>query len=155
MRRLDQRRGGDWAVLDQEFGADTLHVLREAVLAQAAAAGLPGDRAIDVMITVHELAANAVRHGAGAGRVRMLVDGGALHCQVIDAGPRRGNGQDGRGSDGTAGPWPTEMGHGLWLVRKAADRVRVSSGPGGSQVNVLFALPAVPVADPPGDDSAR
>ena len=31
---------------------------------------MPEARAAEVMITVHELAANAVRHGAGAGRAR-------------------------------------------------------------------------------------
>src|SRR5215472_7268021 len=41
--------------LVQEFNAATLRFLREAVMAHASAAGLPPERAIDVMLAVHEL----------------------------------------------------------------------------------------------------
>jgi anti-sigma regulatory factor (Ser/Thr protein kinase) len=61
--------------------------LRNAVLAGAVAAGLPDDRAAEVTLAVHKLAANAVRHGGGAGRARMRVVAGQLQCQVSDAGP--------------------------------------------------------------------
>ena len=54
-------------VLDQEFSATSLSGLRAAVLESATAAGLKDDRAIDVMLAMHELAANVVRHGAGRG----------------------------------------------------------------------------------------
>jgi hypothetical protein len=73
--------------LDQGFDATTLPDLRNAVLAGAVAAGLPDDRAAEVTLAVHKLAANAVRHGGGAGRARMRVVAGQLHCQVSDAGP--------------------------------------------------------------------
>jgi hypothetical protein len=52
-------------MLDREFGANALAGLREAVLGCATACGMAEDRAIDVMLVVHELAANAVCHGAG------------------------------------------------------------------------------------------
>ena len=74
-------------MLDQEFGATTLRVLRETVLAHATAAGMPEGRALDVMIAVHELAANAVKHGGGTGHLRMSVTNGELICQVSDPGP--------------------------------------------------------------------
>jgi two-component sensor histidine kinase len=54
-------------VFDERFDASTLHLLRERVAAWVSAAGMPEDRAMDVVLAVHELAANAVRHGAGAG----------------------------------------------------------------------------------------
>ena len=73
--------------LDQEFGETTLRVLRETVLAHATAAGMPEGRALDVMIAVHELAANAVKHGGGTGHLRMSVTNGELICQVSDPGP--------------------------------------------------------------------
>ena len=38
--------------------------------------------------------------------------------------------------------WPVEHGHGLWLVRKTADRVQVAAGPAGSVVSIAFNLPA-------------
>lgn len=143
--------------MEQEFGAATLHALREAVLAHAAAAGMPGDRALDVMLALHELAANTVRHGAGSGRLRMRVTSAGLYCQVSDSGPlarrRRGQalddtagGHDPDGADGTTAPWPVQRGHGLWLVRQAADEVSVVSGPRGSVVTVVFGLPGVPAS---------
>jgi anti-sigma regulatory factor (Ser/Thr protein kinase) len=54
-------------MLDQEFGETTLRVLRETVPAHATDAGMPEGRALDVMLAVHELAANAVEHGGGPG----------------------------------------------------------------------------------------
>ena len=53
-------------MLEQEFNAGALHVLRKAVLACAMAAGMPESRATDVMLVAHELAANAVGTAAGA-----------------------------------------------------------------------------------------
>jgi len=38
------------------------------------------------MLAVHELAANAIRHGAGRGRLRMWDQDRAVCCQVQDAG---------------------------------------------------------------------
>jgi Histidine kinase-like ATPase domain len=82
-------------VLDREFDADALAGLRQAVLGYATACGMPGDRAIDVMLAVHELAANAVRHGPGHGRLRLYVTSSTLHCEVSD--PAR--------PAATAAPW--------------------------------------------------
>jgi anti-sigma regulatory factor (Ser/Thr protein kinase) len=122
-------------LLVQEFNVATLRILREAVVEHASAAGLPKERAVDVMLTVHELAANAVRHGAGRGRLRMEVSCGKLCCQVSDAGP------DGRAGPGaTSAPWPVQPGHGLWVTRAAADQVHIATGPGGSVVTAVFRL---------------
>jgi len=118
-------------LLIQEFSAATLRFLREAVVAHASAAGLSEERAVDVMLAVHELAANAVRHGAGSGRLRMEVTPGQLRCEVSDAGPQA------RAANGAA-PWPVQQGHGLWVTRNAADQVSVTIGPGGSVVTVVF-----------------
>jgi anti-sigma regulatory factor (Ser/Thr protein kinase) len=112
-------------VFDERFDASTLHLLRERVAACVSAAGMPEDRAMDVVLAVHELAANAVWHGAGAGRLLMRVAVGAVRCQVSDAGPGEG-------------PWPLRQGHGLWIVRAVADEVTSSSGPQGSRVTALF-----------------
>lgn len=122
---------------DESFDAATLHLLRERVAACAAAAGMPPTRAADVTLAVHELAANAVRHGAGAGRLLVHADGRALRCQVCDADP------------GTR-PWPLQQGHGLWIVRQVADQVTASSGPHGSQVTAVFSWHAEPGPGRPG-----
>jgi two-component sensor histidine kinase len=73
--------------LDQEFDPGTLHVLRAKVLVQACRAGLSESRAADVVLAVHELAANAIRHGAGAGRLRVWNLVRELCCQVDDGDP--------------------------------------------------------------------
>lgn len=121
--------------LDRAFDAGTLSELRKAVLAAAAAAGMPAERAGDVMLAVHELAANAVRHGAGEGWLSMSVTAGQLHCQVSDAGP---DGNSGRTA--AAPPWPVQPGHGLWLVQASADQVAMASGPAGCRVTMVFTI---------------
>lgn len=123
-------------VLDREFGAASLPALRTAVAKAAAAAGLDDDRVIDVMLAMHELAANVVRHGAGRGRLQIEVTPNALRGQVTDAG---GAGQ--ASPLAQAANWPVEHGHGLWLVRRTADQIQVATGPGGSAVSVIFLLP--------------
>jgi anti-sigma regulatory factor (Ser/Thr protein kinase) len=140
-------------VLDREFDAGALAGLREAVLGYATACGMTEDRAIDAVLAVHELAANAIRHGPGHGRLRIYATASTLRCEVSDPGPSSPNGRtpDATGGNppGTPGavPWPVEQGHGLWLVREAADHLRVTSGPHGSLITVLFTLPA-PAAPP-------
>jgi anti-sigma regulatory factor (Ser/Thr protein kinase) len=127
--------------LDQWFDAGTLPELRKAVMAEAFAAGLPRHRAGDVVLAVHELAANAVRHGGGLGRAQLWVAGGALHCMVSDDGQGGSNGHARTGALVAVRPWLFKPGHGLWLVRGVADRLFVAPGPGGSQVTAVFALP--------------
>ena len=85
-------------VLDLAFDSGTLDALRAGVKAHACAAGLPGARAEDVVLAVHELAANAVGHGAGAGRLRIWKLAGSLQCQVCRAGPGLASGRIVKGS---------------------------------------------------------
>src|ERR1700691_2580517 len=73
-------------ILDQAFDADSLYALRAAVAAHASDAGLPPGRADDLVIAVHELAANAVRQGAGHGRLRIRRSDQALLCEISDDG---------------------------------------------------------------------
>lgn len=118
---------------DAYFSAATLGMLRERVAACAAAAGMPRNRASDVTLAVHEMAANAVRHGPGTGRLVISdAGGGRLACQVSDAGA---------GAD----PWPVQPGHGLWIVRNVADEMTVASSPAdGSHVTAVFSNPDGP-----------
>ena len=127
--------------LDRAFASGTLHELRAEVLAQACRAGLSESRALDVLLAVHELAANSVRHGAGTGRLRVWKLAQALYCQVDDG--------DAPPSEDCAGPsrltpvssWPSVPGHGLWVVRQVADHAHVVSGHFGSCVRLTFDLP--------------
>ncbi len=127
--------------LDQAFDGDSLYALRAAVAAHAAAAGMGRHQVYDVTAVAHELAANAVLHGAGHGRLRLWADDKYLYCQVSDDG--RGEQADRPATeeaaepDGTA-PWPAEHGHGLWLASKIADQVGIGHGPAGTTATVRF-----------------
>lgn len=136
-------------MLDQAFNVEGLHELRETVLAHATAAGMPESRATEVMLVAHELASNAILHGGGTGWLRIRTAAGALHCQVTDPGIARSDGHPPRATPDPATTvsapqpqrWPTQRGHGLWLIRQAADHFSVITGPHGSQVDVSFNLP--------------
>jgi anti-sigma regulatory factor (Ser/Thr protein kinase) len=139
-------------ILAQDFDAGSLYALRAAVAAHATQAGVPGPRVTDMVLAVHELAANAIRHGAGHGRLLIRAHDGELHCQVTDDGgqaPRPGSPATAR--DGM--PWPCEHGHGLWVVRQVADHLSVQSGPAGTVATAIFALPPHDQRQPP--DRAR
>ena len=140
-------------ILDQEFDSGTLPRLRADVQAHARRAGLPDDRAGDLVLAVHELGANAICHGAGSGRLRMWAVAGALHCQIDDAGPPASRGpdeqRDGAAAEPTSAsgqtltdPWRDLPDHGLWVVRRLADRLRVLSGPLGTSAVITFVLPS-------------
>jgi anti-sigma regulatory factor (Ser/Thr protein kinase) len=129
-------------LLDQEFDPGTLYALRAAVQAHAGQAGLSEDRVGELVLAVHELAANAIAHGAGHGHLRMWALAGALSCEVIDGGAPCTTGSSGTGrSPAVTDPWPAADGHGLWLVRQVADRLDLRSGPLGTRAIVTFALP--------------
>jgi hypothetical protein len=39
-------------------------------------------------------------------------------------------------------PFPELPGHGLWVVRRVANRMQALSGPRGTRVTLIFELPA-------------
>jgi anti-sigma regulatory factor (Ser/Thr protein kinase) len=125
------RPGRGPPVLDEAFDGDSLSRLRAALGACARHAGLSAASTDDVVIAVHELAANTVRHGAGHGQLRAWLDNETLHCEVSD---------DGAPPAAGTGPWDVVPGHGLWLVRRLAGHVGVRTGPGGTVAAVSFAL---------------
>jgi anti-sigma regulatory factor (Ser/Thr protein kinase) len=116
---------GERTVLDVDFDADTLHLLRQYVTACWATAEMPHGRAAEFLIAMHELAANAVRHGPGTGRLLVSEVLGGLRCQVSDTGPG-------------PRPWGLQQGHGLWIVNQVADQFSVSSGRDGFRVTAVF-----------------
>jgi len=124
----------DPLILDQAFDEGSLYALREAVAAHATQAGLAPGRSDDLVIAVHELAANAVRHGAGHGRLRVWKSDQALLCEISDDGIPQPAGT------GDATQWRTEPGHGLSLVRQVADQASLHSGPSGTLATISFAL---------------
>jgi anti-sigma regulatory factor (Ser/Thr protein kinase) len=127
------------AALDQAFDKGSLYALRAAVAAHVAEAGLGRSQVYDVTAVAHELAANAVVHGAGHGRLRLWVADGFLYCQVSEAGRDATANQAAPSGDG-APPWPVQHGHGLWLVGQVADQFDITSGPAGTTATVRFPL---------------
>ena len=125
----------DNAVLEQAFDGDSLYALRAAVAAHAAEAGLSRQRVYDIVAAAHELAANAVRHGAGHGRLRLWADGQALHCQVSDDGPA-----DQDPTHQAAAAWQSEHAHGLWIIDQVADQVSLDRAASGTTVTVVFLI---------------
>jgi anti-sigma regulatory factor (Ser/Thr protein kinase) len=123
-------------LLDLAFDSGGLYVLRTEMRACAGQAGLPEDRVADVVLAVHELAANVLSHGEGKGRLRVWNLAGALHCQVADG--------DLIASDDPAArtnSLPDLPGHGLWVARRVADRMQTLSGPRGTRVTLTFVPP--------------
>jgi len=139
-------------ILDTMFDSGTLHVLRADVQVLASRTGFPDHRVEDMVLAIHELAANAVHHGAGAGRLRIWNLAGALHCQVDDgppafgspAAPGAGHGDGGAtetespSSPSAVSSWQATRGHGLWVVRQVADQLQVTSGAQGTSATVTF-----------------
>jgi anti-sigma regulatory factor (Ser/Thr protein kinase) len=115
-------------VLDLSFDTGTLHTVRTGIRACASQAGFGEDQAGDVVLAVHELAANVIRHASGAGRLRVWNLPGALYCQV----------DDGDAPAFAVNPLPCEPGHGLWVVRQIASEMQALSGPAGTSVQVRF-----------------
>jgi anti-sigma regulatory factor (Ser/Thr protein kinase) len=120
---------GESLALDQAFDGDSLYALRAAVAAHGSRAGLSDGRTRDLVLAVHELAANAVRHGAGQGRLRLWAAHDAVRCEVTD---------EGAPDTADAALWQAEPGHGLWLVRRIADSASVRSGTSGTVAAVIF-----------------
>jgi two-component sensor histidine kinase len=81
-----------------------------------------------VVLAVHELAANVIRHDGGAGRLRVWALAGALQCQV----------DDGVASEFAVSSLPCEPGHGLWVVQQVASQMQTLSSPAGTSVQVRF-----------------
>jgi len=108
--------------LVQEFDLHSLYALRAAVAAHAVTLGLPEERLGTILLIATELATNAIRHGAGIGRLRLWRSDQTVHLQVSDEGP-------GMAQPESAGLRPAPLsspgGRGLWIVRKISDRMEI------------------------------
>jgi anti-sigma regulatory factor (Ser/Thr protein kinase) len=121
--------------LEVTFTGNDLRRLRSFVLEQAQRAGLPSDRAADVVLAISELATNSLLHGGGRGTLRTWLEPDAFICEVLDGGelhePLLGRER------------PTEddaSGRGLWLVNHLCDLVQIRSLPSGNVVRLRMYL---------------
>jgi anti-sigma regulatory factor (Ser/Thr protein kinase) len=123
--------------LELVFRKATLRTVRQFVSEHAAAGGLEGARADDLVVAVNEAATNSIRYGGGEGLVRVWHDGNAVVCEVRDRGrieePLVGRRRPLRGADG---------GHGLWMANQLCDLVQLRSRRNGTVVRLHMRLPA-------------
>ena len=116
------------------FSATELAGLRAFVAGHAAAAGLEGARAADLVLAVDELATNSLRHGGGEGVLRVWTEPGDARLRGLDSGridwPLAGRER----------PLP-EMasGRGVWIVNQLCDLVQIRALPEGNVVRVRMA----------------
>jgi anti-sigma regulatory factor (Ser/Thr protein kinase) len=134
--RLPTNRRASTPVLDMTFSADDLIRLRWAVAAYAAELGA-GGKGEDVVLIAHELASNAVRHGGGAGRLRLWRDDYRLLCRVSDTGPGL---TDVAGAGAELPSAQVPGGRGLWIARRLA-AVRIDSSSKGTVITAAVLLP--------------
>lgn len=124
----DVPRGDLWEI---PFAAEDLYELRRLVAGWAARETMPEEAADDLVLSVHELATNSVRHGGGVGMLRLWRTVEALVCEVQDAGrlsdPSIGSEQPG---DAAA------ESRGLWIARQLCDLVEIGTGPAGTLVRL-------------------
>lgn len=108
---------------------ERLSRLRALVFEHARAAGVGEDRAGDLVLSVHELASNEIKHGGGGGVLRIWRQRGRVFCQVEGAGHI---------ADPLAGRRPPspelEAGVGLWIVNQLCDLVEVRSSAEGTTI---------------------
>jgi anti-sigma regulatory factor (Ser/Thr protein kinase) len=116
---------------DLRFDAEQLGSVRHLVIACGVEAGLTERRAGDAVLAVHELAANSVLHGGGAGRLRAWMEDGSLVFEVTDAGHIDAP------FVGRRRPNPAQQrGRGLWMVNQLCDLVQLRSSDRGSAARV-------------------
>jgi anti-sigma regulatory factor (Ser/Thr protein kinase) len=114
-----------------EFGVRDLRALRVEVGDRARSEGIGYDRAADLALAVHELAANSVLHGGGGGVLRIWREPDSLVVEIADGGtvasPLSGR---------VAAAVEDSSGRGLWMVNHLCDLVQLRSSAAGTTVRV-------------------
>ncbi|MFI6633404.1 anti-sigma factor RsbA family regulatory protein [Nonomuraea fuscirosea] len=114
------------------FTARELKRLRQSVGDYARAAGMDGNLITSLVISVSEIAANSVEHGAGYGTITMWPADGELVCEITDPG--------GSLDDPLPGYIPPEpespRGYGLWISRQLCDLVELRTEDDGLRVRL-------------------
>ncbi|MEV4063839.1 sensor histidine kinase [Nonomuraea dietziae] len=115
------------------FAARTLNRLRRSVSDFARQAGMDRNLVASLVLSVSEIAANSVEHGAGHGTVAMWTEGDEVVCEILDPG-------GGELDDPLPGYIPPEpespRGYGLWISRQLCDQVLVRADSDGLRVRL-------------------
>ena len=117
---------------EREISLDTLADLRRLTAVEAAHAGLPPQRVHDLVLSVHEIATNSLRHGGGHGVLRSWLEDDTMICEIRDRGRIASKPLVGRVRPalGQMGGW------GLWLANQLCDLVQLRELPDGSVVRL-------------------
>ncbi|EKX67381.1 ATP-binding protein [Streptomyces ipomoeae] len=123
-------------LLKRHFTEENLPRVRAQVEDTAAAAGLGGVRLGEFTLAVSEIAANAVEHAGGHGRLELRRLPDELECRITDNGP------------GFVPAIPELLpgltddcpGRGLWLAHLVADRLTVTTHTTGEGAAVTLAM---------------
>ncbi|MFI7113101.1 anti-sigma factor RsbA family regulatory protein [Nonomuraea sp. NPDC050227] len=118
------------------FTARELKRLRQTVGDYARTAGMDRNLISSLVLSVSEIAANCVEHGAGFGTITMWVEERDLVCEIADPG--------GALDDPLPGYIPPEpespRGYGLWISRQLCDRVQLRDEGGLLRVRLRLSL---------------
>ncbi|MET7461065.1 ATP-binding protein [Nonomuraea sp. NPDC005501] len=110
---------------------------RGAVERFAQANGLAEERAVDLVLATNEAVVNAIAYGEGRGVLRLWRDGDDMVCEIRD----HGAGIAERTLDKVDPPPMTSAGGwGIWLMRRLADDVTITTGPDGTAVRIAMSL---------------
>jgi anti-sigma regulatory factor (Ser/Thr protein kinase) len=122
---------GGSSVEELRFGAGDLASVRNMVTRSARAAGLDAGRIAELITAVNEVATNSVRHGGGAGRLRIWKENDAVVCEIRDSG---------RFSNPLADrqrPLPIHSApRGLWLANQLSDLMQIRNFADGTVVRL-------------------
>jgi anti-sigma regulatory factor (Ser/Thr protein kinase) len=113
------------------FAAEDLFELRQLVTAWAIRESLAVPATEELVLAVHEIATNSIRHGGGMGMLRLWRTSDALVCEIQDAGHI----SDPFGARRRPGDEASES-RGLWITEQICDLVEIASSARGSQVRM-------------------
>jgi anti-sigma regulatory factor (Ser/Thr protein kinase) len=125
---LPRPRGDVWEI---PFAGEDLFELRRLVASWATKEAMTGEPAEELVLAMHEIATNSVRHGGGMGMLRLWRTADTLVCEIQDAGHIRDPHASRRAPGIEAG-----ASRGLWIADQVCDLVQISSSPRGSQVRM-------------------
>jgi anti-sigma regulatory factor (Ser/Thr protein kinase) len=117
------------------FDVHGLGAVRVLVRDMCSRIGLGERKIADAVLGANELATNSIRHGGGAGILRLWIDGNTVVCEIRDAGHI---------DDPLVGrirPHTNQFGgRGMWLANQLCDLVQIRSSVAGTIIRLHIGL---------------